>query len=237
MIDLTLVIAGIGTDGVVIASDRAETNESTVRMVDKIYPLKCGLFSFAGDLGVAQKIIDGINTIDLSDEPFLSRVEAIENVIRSMNKRYKRNGGVSAHFFMSMNDDNGRPVIMFYDDDGTSLKIDSFDTIGSGSCQALYFLKVLYKPDMTCDELAQIFSFVIQVISESEINSSVKVSAEFPTEVYIVHNLNPHKPYRYENPFSWEMNEDKIRSLNNHISSLFQQEARVEVRELIKRYW
>ena len=153
---MTLVIAGIGTDGVVLSSDRAETNESTVRMVDKIYPLKCGLFSFAGDLGVAQKIMDGINTLDLSDEPFLSRVEMIENVTRSLNKRYKKND-VSTHFFLSMVDDAGKPLIQFFSDDGTSLRIDTYDTIGNGSTMASYFLKTLYRSDMDCDQLAQIF--------------------------------------------------------------------------------
>ena len=234
---MTLVIAGIGTDGVVIASDRAETNESTVRMVDKIYPLKCGLFSFAGDLGVAQKIMDGINTLDLLDEPFLSQVVNIENVAKDVNKRYKRNGDVSAHFFLTMIDDTGKPLVQYFDDDGTSMRITEYDCIGSGSGQALYFLKVLYKPDMTCDELAQIFSFIIQLISDSGINSSVQVSKEFPAEVYIINSLNSRKPYMYQNEFLWEMNEDQIKSLNKFIPSLISSENTTQNLEVAKRYW
>ena len=233
---MTLVIAGIGTDGVVLSSDRAETNESTVRMVDKIYPLKCGLFSFAGDLGVAQKIMDGINTLDLSDEPFLSRVEMIENVTRSLNKRYKKND-VSTHFFLSMVDDAGKPLIQFFSDDGTSLRIDTYDTIGNGSTMAAYFLKTLYRSDMTCDELAQIFSFIITLISQSDINSSVKVSREYQPEVYIINSLNGHKPYRYQNDFIYEINSDRTKSLNNHLSSLFHLEKTIQYVETIKRYW
>ena len=225
---MTLVIAGIGTDGVVLASDRAETNESTVRLVNKIYSLKSGLFSFAGDLGVAQKIMDRINTLDLSEEPFLSRVEMIENVTRSLNKRYKKND-VSTHFFLSMVDDSNSPLIEFFSDDGTSLRIDTYDTIGNGSTMASYFLKTLYRSDMDCDQLAQIFSFIIQLISESDINSSVKVSRVFPPEVYIIHNMNCHKPYEYQNDFIYEINEDRIKSLNNHLSSLFHLEKKISI--------
>ena len=233
---MTLVITGIGTDGVVIASDRCESSEASNKFVDKIYHLKSGsLFSFAGDLGVAQKIMDGINTIDLSNEPFLSQVVSVENVAKDVNRRYKRNGGVSAHFFMSMTDDNGRPVIMFYDDDGTSLKIDSYDTIGSGSSAASYFLKTLYRSDMTCDELAQIFSFIITLVSQSDINSSVKVSREYPPEIYIINSLNARKPYRFENDFAYDINSDKIKSLNNFVNNLFHVET-IQI-ESVKRYF
>lgn len=235
---MTLIISGVAQDGIVLSSDRCESTEASNKFVNKIYSLKSGsLFSFAGDLGVAQKIMDGINSLDISDDPFLSQVETIENVTRSMNKRYRKNGDVSAHFFLTMVDDAGKPLVQYFDDDGTSLRIDSYDTIGNGSLMAAYFLKTLYKPDMKCDELAAVFSFVITLISQSEINSSVKVSREFPPEFYIINNLNARKPYLYQNEFLWEVNRDKIRVVNNCIVDLFNSEKTRLYVEQMRRYW
>lgn len=235
MIDLTLVIAGIGTDGIVLASDRAETSNSAVKMVSKIYHLKNGnLFSFAGDLGVAQKIIDAIESLDIDDnEPLLSRTQRIEDLTVDLNRRYKKKDA-SVHFFLTMRDNNNT-IIQFFDDDGTSLRIENYDTIGNGSTYAAFFLKQLYSADLTTEELSEIFSFTIQLVGQSELNLSVKVNQDFPPEIYIIQSGK--KPYQYNNEFLWNINEDRIRSLNGFIGGLFNSERTLPYLEVAKRYW
>ena len=51
---MTLILGGVCSDGLVVASDRAESSESRIDMVSKIYRLRNGsLFAFSGDLGIS----------------------------------------------------------------------------------------------------------------------------------------------------------------------------------------
>ena len=233
---MTLILGGVCSDGLVVASDRAESSESRIDMVSKIYRLRNGsLFAFSGDLGISQKVMAGINSIsDIGDQPLLSQIETIEGITKSFNQKYKELD-ISSDFFLTMTDDSDKPVLMFFDDDGSSLMINQFDTLGSGSQLGMFFLRLLYRPGMTCEELAQIFSFVIQTVSESGVNQYVKVTPQYPPEIFIINSLNGHKPYRYENEFLYEINSDKIKSLNNFINNQFHTET-IQI-ESIKRYF
>ena len=234
---MTLILGGVCNDGIIVGSDRAESSESRIDMVSKIYHLKNGsLFAFSGDLGISQKVMSAINNISdhLVDEPYLSQVESIENITKDLNKRYHELD-VSSDFFLTMTDDSEKPVLMFFDSDGSSLMINQFDTLGSGSQLGMFFLRQLYEPNLSSEELAQIFSFIIQTVSESGVNQYVQVSKKFPPEVYIINSLNGHKPYKFENDFTYDINSDKIKSLNNFINNLFHTET-IQI-ETVKRYF
>ena len=149
----------------------------------------------------------------LLSDLILSQIETIEGITKSFNQKYKELD-ISSDFFLTMTDDSNRPVLMFFDDDGSSLMINQFDTLGSGSQLGMFFLRLLYRPGMTCEELAQIFSFVIQTVSESGVNQYVKVTPQYPPEIFIINSPNPRKPFLYQNDFAYEINSDKIKSLN-----------------------
>jgi 20S proteasome alpha/beta subunit len=135
--------------------------------------------------------------------------------------------------FISLHDDNDKPLIQCVDYNGTSFRIRGYESIGSGDSEAEYFLRTLYRHEYDVEKLAEICSFVIQLISESAINNSVRVSSEYPPECYIIQHS---KPYRYENPYLYDINHNRILSLHHNLNNLFT-EKDILVSEAIKRYY
>ncbi len=230
---MTLIIAAQGTDGCVLSADRAESSDTFIKFVDKIFQVHGEVLSFAGDIAIGEKILTDVENSDWPDDNTDEQIRLIEIVTKIENKRYSsKKESSTATLFMTFHKE-AQSFIQFFNYDGTSFKIRSYESIGIADNQSEYFLRTLYKPEFDCEKLAEICSFVIQLISETSINNSVQVSSQYPPECYIIQHS---KPYRYNNDFSWEMNNDRIRKLHNTMNDLFAEKDIITM-EAIKRYW
>lgn len=226
---MTLIIAGVGRDGAVLCSDRAESNDTNFRYVEKIFPVHGEVMAYAGDVAIGEKILSQVERSEWSDSCD-KKIQLVEKIVKAENKLYGKRDPVS--LIMSFHDGN-KPLMQVFSDDGTSFRVKTYEAIGAGDDQSEYFLRTLYRPEHDCERLAQIFSFTIQLISETAINSAVQVSQEYPPECYIIQSV---RPYRYQNPYLYEMNQHKIQTLHNSINGFFQDND-ILISEVIKRYW
>lgn len=228
---MTLIIGAQGVDGCVMCSDRAESSDTNFRYVNKIYSVHNEVLSYDGDISIGEKILSEIERIEWP-ESTSDQIRMVELITRTQNRRYstKKESNTST-LFMSFHH-KGRPFIQFFNFDGSSFRIKTFESIGSGDNQAEYFLRTLYRPEYDVERLAEICSFVIQLISETAVNSAVQVSSEYPPECYIIRQ----KPYKYNNQFLYDINHNRILSLHHNLNNLFT-EKDILVSEAIKRYW
>lgn len=229
---MTLIIGAQGIDGCVICSDRCETNDTNFRYVNKIFSVHGEVLAYDGDISIGEKILSDIERLDWP-ESTSEQTRMVELITKNENRRYsiKKESNTST-LFMTFHKE-GKPFIQFFNYDGSSFKVKTFEAIGAGDDQSEFFLRTLYKPNYDVEKLAEICSFVIQLISETAINNSVRVSSEYPPECYIIRSQ---KPYKYDNQFLYDFNHNRILSLHHNLNNLFT-EKDILVSEAIKRYW
>ncbi|MCL5678532.1 MAG: hypothetical protein M1442_04600 [Candidatus Thermoplasmatota archaeon] len=230
---MTLIIGAQGVDGSILCSDRAEHNDTFSKFTEKLYVVNNEIAGYAGAVSVGEKIIDELRCCEWP-ENLSEKIQLVELIVRNKNKLYTtRRTENETSLFISLHDDNDKPLIQCVDYNGTSFRIRGYESIGSGDSEAEYFLRTLYRHEYDVEKLAEICSFVIQLISESAINNSVRVSSEYPPECYIIQHS---KPYRYENPYLYDINHNRILSLHHNLNNLFT-EKDILVSEAIKRYY
>ena len=228
---MTLIIAGVACDGVVLCADRAESNETSFRYVNKIFSVHGEVLAYDGDISIGEKILSEIERFEWPKSSS-DQIRMVELVTKNENRRYStRKESNTSTLFMTFHD--SKPFIQFFNYDGSSFGVKTFESIGSGETQVEYFLRTLYRPEYNVEKLAEICSFIIQLISESAVNNSVRVSTEYPVETYVIRSG---KPYRYDNPYLYDMNHDRILSLHNKLNDMFA-ENDIIIKEAIRRYW
>lgn len=197
-----------------------------------MYEVNNEIAGYAGAVSIGEKIIDDLRSCEWP-ENLSEKIQLVELIVKNKNKLYNsKRTGDETNLLISLHDDDNRPLIQYVDYNGTSFRVKGYEAIGSGDDQAEYFLRTLYKPDYDVERLAEICSFVIQLISESAVNSAVQVSSEYPPECYIIRSQ---KPYKYDNPYSWEMNQHRIQLIHNMLNEMFEND--IVIKEAIKRYW
>ena len=191
--NMTLIIGARCKDGVVLVADKKVTEGNTSIAQDKITILPFGVaVSGAGHTDFFDKFSIKLKNYLIQrsaeieqlkakkeipkDSPLYSYIDEFitdcETLIVKLREDY-REVEPQLHLLMSLRNENNSELHFIAMDSGVDSIRKTFKTIGSGSPYADFFLRELWNPNLTMEEMAKIGTFIIDYVSDKKLDEAV----------------------------------------------------------------
>lgn len=195
--EMTYILGSKCTDGAVLVGDRKVTEEGGTDFFweDKIFmdihPIIVGS---SGVLGLFEKfrrrIANYVSTQRSGNvDTFISE---IERVTRELNLNYRDVlGGQVFDVLVGIKTQDAGGLLQYILPRGFAEPVRRYKAIGHGEPYGSFFLKQLWRPNMTMEQVAELGYFIIKYIEGTELDSSVGIGNSHPQVWFIPNNPPP----------------------------------------------
>lgn len=182
--ELTYILGSQCKDGIVLVGDR-KISGAEYPWEDKIFMDISNLV--VGSSGVYAlfdkfrgKLLDFIASQAGQPLPIQKFLETIENLTAELNSKYSDRIGRS-WFDVLVATRTGRGTFLQHViKNGLAEPVKTYRAIGSGEPYGAVFLKMLWRPDMTMEQVAELGYFIIRHIEQTKLDDSVGVGDGHP---------------------------------------------------------